>query len=251
MPIDDHPIDVLKERLQTEAAFVSPVTAVAAKLLNVAALLPLRWPMDKVIDRIRECLGQQSADRVELLLQVCADGVRKHDDEINQLREALSPEAEEKRAEAMEDLLLDGARKAETTRDRERVKRIGLILANATVETHAPDADEIEEMMRVAMDLSDADVEHLRELIRIEGHLLRAQDRIPRPSALGMWEKGSWGSKRSSDLDSIFSKLESYGLVSRLAPPNNLNAFADFQNKYVLLREGLRFSELIQEAAKT
>ena len=37
--------------------------------------------------------------------------------------------------------------------------------------------------------------------------------------------------------------------ASRLAPPNNLNILADFQNRYVLLKKGLRFVTLIREAA--
>jgi hypothetical protein len=47
----------------------------------------------------------------------------------------------------------------------------------------------------------------------------------------------------------VFSKLESYGLVARIPPPNNLNISADFQNRYVLLKKGARFATLIREAA--
>lgn len=63
------------------------------------------------------------------------------------------------------------------------------------------------------------------------------------------WERGPWGNKIDPEIDSIFSKLESYGLVARIPPPNNLNISADFQNRYVLLKKGERFSKLIQEAA--
>lgn len=57
------------------------------------------------------------------------------------------------------------------------------------------------------------------------------------------------GNEAGGDLDSTFSKLESYGLVSRLAPPNNQNIMADFQNRYVLLQKGLRFSDSITSFA--
>ncbi len=63
---------------------------------------------------------------------------------------------------------MDAARKAERTRSKERVKRIGLILASAVLETPLADADEAEEMMRIAMELSDRDLKYLRELIRVE-----------------------------------------------------------------------------------
>ena len=48
------------------------------------------------------------------------------------------------------------------------------------------------------------------------------------------------------ELDSTFSKLESFGLVVRLAPPNNLNIMADFQNRYALLRKGLDFAGFVR-----
>ena len=52
------------------------------------------------------------------------------------------------------------------------------------------------------------------------------------------------------ELDSVFSKLESYGLVTRLAPPNNQNIMADIQNRYALLPKGLRFVDLIKSRAE-
>jgi hypothetical protein len=64
-----------------------------------------------------------------------------------------------------------------------------------------------------------------------------------------MWEQGPWGTRIDPEIDSVFSKLESYGLVSRIAPPNNLNISADFQNRYVLLAKGLRFVDLVQQRA--
>jgi hypothetical protein len=148
-------------------------------------------------------------------------------------------------------LLLDAARKAENTRAKARVKRIGLILANAVVEPKPTDADEIEEMMRVATELSDRDIEPLRELVRIEGDAVRAQGRVARYDAHTRWEQGSWGTRIVPELDSVFSKLESYGLVSRIPPPNNLNILADYQNRYVLLPKGARFVDLVQSLAKT
>ena len=103
-------------------------------------------------------------------------------------------------------------------------------------------------MMRVAMELSDHDIEFLREFVRIEGFMLEGQDHIPRYDAHTKWEQGRWRDRIDPEIDSVFSKLESYGLVARLAPPNNLNLMADFQNRYVLLKKGLRFVVLIREA---
>jgi hypothetical protein len=116
------------------------------------------------------------------------------------------------------------------TRDKARVKRTGMILARATIEPKVIDGDEIEEMMRVAMELSEQDMKLLGELVRIEGTMVAQHGRINRYSAHTAWEKGYWGAHLDPEIYSVFSKLESYGLVARISPPNYLNITADFQN---------------------
>jgi hypothetical protein len=244
MPIDD-PLDALEQQFKMEDLGVSPVTRTVLALLS---RLPLVYPFDVIIVWLKEHLAADSIERISLLLQTCISEVRKHREEIKQLRATQTAEQSTVNERVLRELLLDAARKAENTRAKERVKRIGLILANVVVEPQPPDADEVEEMMRVAMDLSDNDIRFLRELIRIEGPVLGTQDHIPRYDAYTRWEQGFWGSRIISEIDSVFSKLESYGLVSRVPPPNNLNIMADFQNRYVLLKKGARFATLIREA---
>ena len=57
--------------------------------------------------------------------------------------------------------------------------------------------------------------------------------------------KGSGGARTEIEIDSVFSKLESYGLVSRIPSPNNLKLMTEFQNRYVLLLKGLHSAELV------
>ena len=72
---------------------------------------------------------------------------------------------------------------------------------------------------------------------------------IPRYDAYLIWDRGFWGDRIDPEIDSVFSKLESYGLVTRLG--GNGNVTADVQSRYVLLRKGVRFVALIREAAAT
>jgi len=69
---------------------------------------------------------------------------------------------------------------------------------------------------------------------------------IPRHAAHVKWIEGPWGERVDPELDSVFNKLESYGLVSKIAPPNNFNIMADYQNRFVLLPKGTRFVALIK-----
>jgi hypothetical protein len=243
MPADDHPFDALKRYFELEDSSTSPVTKTA---VNVFSRLPLMWPFDKAIAMLKDHLGADSLDRIRIMLETCMNEVRKHENDIRKLFETLSAQESQQRTDAANELLVDATRKAINTRAIDRVKRIGLILANGTIEAKPTDGDEIEEMMRVAMELSDNDVRYLRELVRIEGGQVAGQGRVTRHSAHTLWEQGFWGTHLDGELDSVFSKLESYGLVARIPPPNNLNIMADFQNRYVLLKKGLRFVTLVK-----
>jgi hypothetical protein len=242
MPADDHPFDALENQLKMEDASVSPVSKI---VLHIASFIPL-WPFDKVLANLKENLGADSAHRVRVMVETCMNQVRKLEDEFSRIRADLSAQQARNRAEVARDLVVDATRKAINTRAIERVRRIGLILANGTTEPQI-DADEVEEMMRIAMEVSDDDLVYLLELAKLEAPILAQKDHIDRYTAYTVWPKGFWGGRVDNTLDSVFSKLESYGLVARLAPPNNLNIYADFQNMYVLLKKGQRFSTLIQE----
>lgn len=242
MPADDHPFDALKHQFEMEDLSVSPVTKAVVDLVSA---IPVPYPFSKIIEGLKECLAADSRERTRLMVETCMNEVRKHENETKQLHDKITAEE----VEVLRGLLLDAARKAEGTRAKERVRRVGLILANAVVESRPTDADAIEEMMRVVMELSDREIEFLREMVRIEGVLLQTHDHIPRYDAHQIWERGWWGNGVDPEIDSVFSKLESYGLVARIPPPNNLNIMADFQNRYVLLPKGVRFASLIREVA--
>ena len=246
MAIDDLQPDALRHQLEMEDLSTS---AVGRTVLAVASKLPLPWPLDKAVEALKDHLVTDSLERIRLLLDTVMAELRKHDEEIRKLQKSMTASASDLREETLRGLLLDAARKAESTRAKERVKRIGLILANAAVESKPTDGDEVEEMMRVATELSDRDIQFLRDLIGVQGQLLQTGEHIPRYQAYMAWERGPWGNRIDTEIDSVFSKLESYGLVVRIPPPNNLNISADFQNRYVLLKKGARFAALIQEAS--
>jgi hypothetical protein len=246
LPIDDNPIDALKQQFKMEDLSTSPVTE---GLLKIASQLPL-GPFDKPIGWLKDLIAAQSTERNRLLLETIESEVKKHGKELERTETVVSDHVKRTSPQAMLELLLDAVRKSENTRSRERVKRISLILFNAIAEPKAADEDEVEEMMRVAMELSDRDVWFLRELVKLEGQMLMGElKRIPRHAAHVRWAEGPWGERVDPEFDSVFNKLESYGLVSKISPPNNFNLMADYQNRFVLLPKGARFVELIRSRA--
>jgi hypothetical protein len=242
MPADDNPLDALQKQFDLEDSSRWPP---AQSLVKVANTIPLPPLLRTAVAAVNVRFATDSQHRIKVMLETCADEIKKHEDRIANLEQRLSPEESQRREKETGELMVDGARKASNTRSPERVKRIGLILANSLTDAAPIDADMVEEMMRVAMELTDNDISHLRELVRIEGALVEPKGRIERWTAHQTWEQGSWRSAINGEIDSVFSKLESYGLVSRIPPPNNLNITADFQNRYLLLMKGLRFVKLI------
>jgi hypothetical protein len=246
MGIDDNPVDALRKYFELED---SSTSSVGQRVFDALSLAPLPWPLSAAVGRLKDCMAGDSSHRIKVMLETIADELVEQGKQIQELRAKLDPPAVESRSEALTGLLIEGARRASVTRSIERVKRIGVILANGIVEPQTPDEDEIEEMMRIATELSDKDVEYLREIVRIHGEAVKRDGRIERYNAYTQWENGSWGARISGEIDSTFSKLESYGLVSRIPPPNNRNIGADFQNRYALLSKGMRFVQLINEKA--
>jgi len=241
--IDDNPISSLQHQFKMEDLSTSPLAEMVA---NIVGKLPLPEPFKKAADFLAGHLQKQSEERVHLLLQTVADETVKCGVELDRLKKSVDENSERTKPEVMAELLMDATRKAQSTRAKDRVQRIGLILFNAIAEPKLADSDEVEEMMRVAMEISDRDIYFLKELVKIEGNLLDGRDHVPRYDAHTAWINGFWGDRVVPEVDSVFQKLESYGLVTRLAPPNNMNIMADIQNRYVLLPKGMRFVNLVR-----
>jgi hypothetical protein len=246
MPIDDNPIEALRKHFDLEDSSKSTVNRgivyAASALLKLGKLpVPLEWLIQKVLEHIRD----DGNEKIKIMLETVADVVIVHDNEIRDIRKGLSTDQAVKRSEVEAGLMIDASRRSAATRSIERVHRIGIILGNAISEIHTPDGDEIEEMMRVAAELNDVDISYLDELVRINGSIVEQDMRISRHTAYQVWESGQWGSSVNPEIDSVFHKLESYGLVTAIAPNNTLNVMADIQTRFALLPKGLRFWRLI------
>jgi hypothetical protein len=240
----DNPLDALNQQFENEDRSSDPILS---RLAALASALPLPSPVDKAVGLIVGRLGANRIRRIELLLKVIQEEIRRHEDWLRTIGKQSVPDTQV-RYEDWLALVEDGFKRAERTRAKERVERIGKILANSLIATPAPNSDDVEEMMRIAMELTDPDVWFLKELVRVQGGMLDPKGRVDRYQAWNAWPHGSWGMTADGEIDSTFSKLESFGLVTRLAPPNNQNIMADIQNRYSLLKKGLEFVRFVQSA---
>lgn len=244
MAIDD-PIEALEKQLELENSAKSEIDR---NMLTVFELLPLPWPLSAAANRLGKHIDNDRYDKLKIYVKTIADTIRAMRSGLEQTTRRVDDRESHQRAESAERLLVEGARRVSSTRSITRVKRIGTILARGITEEKAPDEDEIEEMMRIARELTDEDIGYLNELVRIYGETVRKNGRVDRYTAYQFWVKGRWGDRVNPEIDSVCSKLESFGLVASIPGNNTLNVMADIQNRYVLLPKGLRFASLISEA---
>jgi hypothetical protein len=238
MPIDD-PLAAIEQLNESDLRTSSPVTQCVAGLVSY---LPLPSLTDKVVDYFVGRLEGSRDEKIQLTIDVITTELQYLQ---NRLRE-LGEKSDEKSVVSWLELVMDGLRKAEQTRAKERVKRIGRILANSIAAVPSPSDDDVEEMMRVAMLLSDSEVKALSALVNLQGHMLTDRGKVNRSQGWRSWPQGGWPEIADGDFESTFSKLESLGLVLRIAPPNNVNINADFQNRYGILRKGRDFITFIK-----
>jgi|SRR5579862_7967193 len=242
----DDPIKAVQQQFANEERASDPVFPRVARLVQtLSASLPLE-PVLKAFGGISGAvLAHLQADRnekMDLLINTIIAEFQRLERRVEASEASIKA-----RFEQWTPLVVDGLNRAERTRSKDRIMRIGFILSNSLTSPAPIDSDNVEEMMRIAMELSDRDIYYLKELLAVEGGVVEAGGRIDRFSAWMSWPKGPWGEQINGEIDSVFSKLESFGLVVRLAPPNNLTLNADFQNRYALLRKGLDFARFAQQ----
>src|SRR5271155_1913581 len=69
MPIDDA-AGALKQQFQLEDLSKSPVLE---KLASIASALPLPYPFDRLLEKIKGRLTSDAQERIELMLEACID----------------------------------------------------------------------------------------------------------------------------------------------------------------------------------
>ena len=232
MPLDD-PIEqaVLRIEAEERSEFLP-----REFLDRISGVLPV-W----FAGPLKLAIKSDRSERLNYLVSVLVEEFKRLAPQLDHVRDSADHFAFIK--DKWPGLLLDAAKKAEETRAKERIKRIGIILANSPVRNPLDSVDDVEEMMRVAMALSDEEVRVLRQVCKTQtahGHA------IERSQAQGSWQKNQWGSLgfKATQVQSICLKLQSFGLVSEVIP-NNRNVFDKQIHSFALLPKGSAFIEYI------
>jgi len=142
-------------------------------------------------------------------------------------------------------VLLEASRKAQEATTESKIRRLAAILANG-LEEAAP-ADTVAEMLRIAIDLSDADVEFLRQMNRSERFRPGGPGLASVDDANDEWKeiKPHIEGLDRSDGQSIALKLQSYGLIESVE--RRPTKVGPQMTPYRLLRHGGDFIRFVQE----
>jgi hypothetical protein len=238
MPVDD-PISAIQALNDSDDRQASPILGVAEDLLRVTKLLvpPAVKPAITLIDGAVSWLNRKRAANRNELVDVMAEELKLCGDQIGR----LLIESEDHRrfmTDEMPGLVLDGLRRAEESRSKDRIGRLARILLHAAEVGPRDGADYAEEMMRVAMELGDRDIVLLNAAASadVAGPSRPVNDAKRVQRANEVWMEIPWAriGLGSDDVESIASKLQGLGL---LAAGNNMAG----HNTYMVLRRAHHF----------
>jgi hypothetical protein len=237
MNIDD-PIKAAEALIASDERQASPVAEAIANFLSSIGA--------PGADKVAGFLDKRRAENRDLLLAVVRDEIQR----VKVRFEDLSEEHLRFIQTDFVELVTDGLRKAENIRATARIIRIGKILGSVAEIGPAVAMDESEELMRIAMDLSDLDVAVLREIHRVQGRYLKDNQsgRVNRESANEAWRDSPprVNGVSEGDIQGCCAMLQSFGLVARV----ERNDFKLGPNEipYALLRRGAVFIEFIRNS---
>jgi hypothetical protein len=253
MPIDD-PISAIQSLNASDERQRSPVSRFAKPFLEIGKLFAP--PGTKIplagIGAAVHWLDRRAEMNREEVWNATAEEMKYRGAQIDRLL-ADSEEHQHFMAEEMPALVLDALRRAEQTRAKERIRRLGRILVHAAEVGPRDGADYAEEMMRAATEVTDREMTVLHEIDRaFAGSVVDSgPGATPHSAAIMGWRSVAGRiSMTPGEILGCCLKLESYGLIRR-AEDRAKNNLSDEPLAFGLLLKGRHFIEYVRTATPT
>jgi hypothetical protein len=237
MGIDDE-IDAAQSQIEYGKTSIAPKVAVTAleglAAIGVPAMKPAAYFMKKVFE--------QREDNTAYLLDATISRLRGLEEKVKTLSESHKQFI----AEQLPLLLADAVSKSERTGSKERIDRLSLIVVHTVMEGPTADLEEADEMMRVTVDITDADIDILAKIYAVQGAELRRTGFQPEKNlANSTWRdlQTKYPIFKSSEIHSICAKLQSLGLVTQVSP---IGTTLDLTSiPYAVLRKGAEYLKAV------
>lgn len=186
-----------------------------------------------------EALGEATEDALNRV----EDILRAHGTAIDEIKKRLE-------REDFSNAIASASLQALRTTQRDRLRRLALILANGVRENDLV-SESVDDMMRAAVELKDADIVLLGKIYSSQVTIFRQRGMNPTnwfSQVQSLWDEfiKSGALNPSSHLlyRSSFSRLESHGLIQKFREVTTAGVGLEH---YALLEEGKKFHERIQE----
>jgi hypothetical protein len=159
--IDDLASESALQRLEIEDLQRAPALAASAPAIVLKALVALACgDLTQAADLFTQCQGGLESERSRYLLRNVIEDLKW----LHGGLDKLTQQQQEYMSTNWVELLFDADKKARATRAKTRIARIAKILCSSIQIEPTPPADQTEEMMRIATELTDDDVVVLRQL---------------------------------------------------------------------------------------
>lgn len=248
----DEPISALQNLNASDERQRSPILSLSSDFLRLIKLLaPVGSEIPlSALEGAVDWLSRRSAENRAELVNVIAEELKFRATQIERL---LNTSEEHRRfmADEMPALVVDALRRAEQARAKDRIRRLGRILVHAAEVGNG--ADYAEELMRIALEMTDRDIVVLREIHRAMAASVVGSGRgaTPHMMALQHWRNivGRLPMTQGETLSTCL-KLEGYGLLRR-AEDRSRNNLADEPLAFGLLQKGKDFVDYLHSSAQT
>ena len=233
MAIDDQ-IEALLKQLEADKRESHPMTDVIWLLGKafVSAKLTFFPGVPKVLDKIEAFLkGDARDNQMLLLVLVCK--------EMQSIHHRLAQVSEEHRdflAKEFPGLLMNAFKRVEWVRAKTRIQRLANVLRAAIEQGPSRSGDESEEYMRITLELGDEDILVLAALCDYTPTVEAEIKNISDFKVAGI---------QSDDLESVLSKLQSYGLIAYI--PEGILGVDSTDCPFRVLPRGRKFLAAIRD----
>jgi hypothetical protein len=218
-------------------------------LTGVAGPFAIAGGFSNLLLKVRRLAGAGYGSNLIYVITAVRDDLATLYERHEELRGRIaSLPTDPKFAEAVSTLAL----RAMHTSVKDRLKRLARIVVNGIKEDDL-EPESLDDMMRAAVELKDADIELLQKIYNSQIQMLgwkNLNSQNWHGSIQSIWrsfvDSGNLNSQEHLSYRSSFSRLESLGLIQRV---ENVGMYGVGQDLYALLMEGKKFHERLQEIA--
>jgi hypothetical protein len=249
--------------LQPGIAIAGPAVALSASLLPTGSVgLAIAGSVVAgmgIVDWFRNLGSSKVSENLEILGQATEDALNRIENSLRLQGKSVEELRNRMDSDEFKTAMATASLQALRTTQRDRLERLALILANG-VKDERVSGESIDDMMRAAVELKDADIWLLSEIYAMQSPFMNTQQWVNKPinqkwnDLSGYWQtywtknQNRYAGSSGISLMGSFARLESLGMI---APgPNRSSAMSPVAQCYFLLPDGARLYEWLQEIAQ-